>query len=635
MAQSKSASGQNGISGRIYGWGLVFLVVATVAAFMLVLEHVSGISLPGCAEDSPCAKTVASAWGTVPVIDWPTSFLGFTYFLGVLLAWLLSRGAVSVLFRSIVRLGALASVFFLLLIAVKGYYCQYCLVSHVGNLAFWLIVERAPRAPGIAWRRPVLLAGAFLAASVVLGIFEYSEREAMFAREETARTETRDRILAAGERSREEGAGSGGSGGEGSVSGTSIADRTEEGSAADRVSSTDPWSDGFTGRYRLGPEKASVRIVAFTDYQCRDCKRLEKEMLAAVEQNESVSLSIKHFPMSADCNPYFPSNMHPNACWAARAAEAAGILKGTEGFFAMHRWLFGRGGAFTNPELQEGLREMGFDPARFIEVMSGPETLQRVQGDIEEAMWLGLHYTPMIFVNGVEFKGIFAPDALTRTVAELLAEDLPARMAAADSPPPARQKIVEDWLAQPERAFDPDQNDWTRGAEDARVRIMLWGDYQEPYTAEADSVVLAFLQQRDDVSYSFRHFPVNQECNPLSQMTKHPLACLASRAAEAAGQVGGQEAYWEMHGWLFDHQDAVTPGTVEEKASAMGLDRGAFRAALRGRNVEAAIRDDCLATRQLALRSIPAFVVNERYVPRYRYQDEVLLHLILEEAARE
>lgn len=613
MAQRKTASGQGGMSTRIYGWGLVFLVLATAAALMLVLEHISGISLPGCAEDSPCAKTVASAWGTVPVIDWPTSFLGFTYFLGALLAWLLSRGAVSPLFRAIVRVGALASVIFLLVIVVKGYFCQYCLVSHAGNLAFWLLVERSPRAPGLAWRRPILLAGAFVAASVVLGIFEYSEREAMIAREEAARTETRDRILAAHDE----------------------ASASSPGSAADPGVGSDPWAGGFTGRYRLGPEEASVRIVAFTDYQCQDCKRLEKMMIAAVEQNESVSLSIKHFPMCADCNPYFPRKMHPNACWAARAAEAAGILKGAEGFYAMHRWLFDRGGAFTNPQLQEGLRTLGFEPARFVEVMRSRETLERVQSDIEEAMWLGLHYTPMIFVNGVEFKGIFAPDALTRTIVEVLAEDLPPRTARADSPPPARQKIVEDWLAQPERTFEPDQSDWTRGAPDAKVRIILWGDYQEPYTAEADSLVRGFLEHREDASYSFRHFPVNQECNPLSQLTKHPLACLASRAAEAAGQVGGQAAYWEMHRWLFAHQGAVTPGTVEEKAAAMGLDRGTFRQALRGRDVEAAIREDCLATRQLALRSIPAFVVNDRYVPRYRFQNENLLELILEAASEQ
>ena len=48
------------------------------------------------------------------------------------------------------------------------------------------------------------------------------------------------------------------------------------------------------------------------------------------------SLAIRHFPMCKACNPH-ALDLHPNACWAARAAEAASIVGGDAAFWRMHR----------------------------------------------------------------------------------------------------------------------------------------------------------------------------------------------------------------------------------------------------------------------------------------------------------
>ena len=36
---------------------------------------------------------------------------------------------------------------------------------------------------------------------------------------------------------------------------------------------------------------------------------------------------------------------------------------------------------------------------------------------------------------------------------------------------------------------------------------------------------------------------------------QHDLACGAAAAAEAAGSLGGNDAYWIMHDWLMTNQD--------------------------------------------------------------------------------
>ena len=118
-------------------------------------------------------------------------------------------------------------------------------------------------------------------------------------------------------------------------------------------------SSGFVDDDYQGPFEASIRIVFFSDYQCPDCRRVEAEIRALVSERDDISLSAKHFPLCTDCNRHITKSPHPNACWAARAAEAAGILRGNEGFWQMHYWLFDRSGSFTGAELQAGLSEIG------------------------------------------------------------------------------------------------------------------------------------------------------------------------------------------------------------------------------------------------------------------------------------
>ena len=211
------------------------------------------------------------------------------------------------------------------------------------------------------------------------------------------------------------------------------------------------------------------------------------------------------------------SNPHPNGCWAARAAEAAGILRGPDGFWQMHRWLFEQNGSFTDASLPVSLRAMGFDPAEFTRVMSSPATLSLVQQDIEEGVALGLHRTPMIFINGVELKGWFTPRALTRSVESLVASNLPSTGPENDRPPEAAEKYIADWrdgpLVVPEPR-DPELN-WAIGETDTAepaVSVILFGDYTEPLTAEADAAVRSILGPRLSAASPTAHMSSGSSC---------------------------------------------------------------------------------------------------------------------------
>ncbi|MFH1418024.1 MAG: DsbA family protein [Planctomycetota bacterium] len=634
--------------------GLLCLVLAVIMSGMLVLDHLGGISLPGCGEGSPCAEAAASVWGKVPIVGWPVSFLGFAYFTGALVAWPFVRKSLPQALRNLVRLGALISLGFVLVIIIEGHHCSYCLWSHAGNFGFWLMVEFSRRSRARSLRPIAVVASTFVVVLAVLLIVEGREERVVEAKQEKELQESVADIIAA-DAGRTESPGdekpadstraletssAPTDASETEPASTTQGDPGSDTSVASSASATpdqqgdEPPEGSFTGRWRLGPERAPVRLVMFTDYQCVDCNRIEAEVRKMMEDRDDVSLSIKHFPMCTDCNRHFQTqNLHPNACWAARAAEAAGILGGNEGFWRMHHWLFDHTGLFTNETLPPGLVELGFDPQEFVQVMMSDKTLPPVEADIEEAIALGLYYTPMAFINGEQLRGVFAQNAIPRAVAAIAAQNPPALTSANDHPPTALEKCIGDWRWQQKRRQPPAARSWARGPADAKLDIVVWGDYEEQFTAEADGIIREFIAGRDDARYWFRHYPFNQACNPVVTRDIHPLACRMAQAAEAAGELGGLDGYWKMHVWLLGHQEEFSDDTLRAAAIEMGFDADAIFATMERPEIGQRIADEAKLGKRVIPKGVPTIYVNGRWVPRFTLDDLPVLQKILEEAS--
>lgn len=676
--------------------GLVLLAVAAATSGMLVLERLAGFHLPGCGMGSPCAQAAASAWGRVPGIGWPVSYVGLAYFLSMLAAWVFSRGGVGSDSRArmLIHAGALASVVFVVVMFVQQHLCAYCLATHVANLAFWALVMRsgAPRSEPVPVRggggaapaaarsssplaQPLaVFAGVFALATIALALADVQQKRDAAHEAERSLAESTERIIAhEAERSRDAATPPDTAGGASGVRatdaapgpgdsrdtvtaaaagddpGASAGTSASTGGAATTTAATDTKpadapppttapsaSRGFTGRYRIGPESMPMRIVIISDYQCEDCKRVEGEMKAVLASRTDVSLSAKHFPMCSDCNEYARKanfNPHPNACWAARAAEAAGILRGNDGFWKMHEWLFSRGGSFTDAELTAHLREEGFDSAKFQELMMSDETLRLVEADIDEAINLGLQFTPMVFVNGIELEGTRTPGGLARALNNVAATRPVARTSANDKPPNATEKLVNDWRKQPVRPLPADAPAWSVGPASGTIAITVWGDYQEPRTAEADSLLRAVSREFAGARYTFRHYPINQECNAVATRTLHDQACLAATAAEAAGSLGGSDAYWKMHDWLLRHQGGVSESALRGAASGLGLDSERLVAAMASPEVAEAIASDARAGKAIGLVGVPTVFVNGKQMRLWREDGAEVIRKVLQAAA--
>lgn len=605
------------------GWfitGVVMLVAAVVLAVLLSLKHLDAIALPGCGGTSDCDKAARSPWATIPSMGLPVAFIALGYQVAALVLWVGYRGRLSTTGRWLVRLGAAGSLLYVGVSVAEGIMCVYCLGVHACNVAMLVMVDWPGRtkaaereATRVAWAKPAAVALAIAAMMPFIIAHSGEKRKAERALDQS----TRDMAQQAAASAKPAPIAS--------TNDTNVPPHT---------------GPAFTGRYRLGPEMAMARVVVFTDYQCPDCKRLEGEMSAMVKADARLSLSIKHFPLSKVCNPHLQQEIHPDACWAARAAEVAGILGGNDAFWRMSEWLFERGGSFDEATLRNQATAMGFDATRFVSMLESADVGRNISADIEEAMDLGIQggNTPMIFINGVELKGWNVPGAFTRATAAVLEANPPARTASEDRPPRAREKYLRDWAESVRVSLPPDAVRHLLGTQSAPVRVTVFGDYLEPNTLEADAAIRALAAaQPGTISYTFLHFPFDQSCNAGVPMTKHPNACVATRLAEAAGVMQGSDGFWKAHAWLTADRSRterlLAQGlATNELAQHLGVDAGALLDASVSANVADIVQRDVRAAQGTGLTSLPWIVVNGRVARQWRLGNESLLPAIIEEA---
>jgi protein-disulfide isomerase len=136
-----------------------------------------------------------------------------------------------------------------------------------------------------------------------------------------------------------------------------------------------------------------------------------------------------------------------------------------------------------------------------------------------------------------------------------------------------------------------------RGDLDAPVTIVEYGDYQCPYCGAAHPVTKELIQI-ERVRFVFRHFPIT---------TLHPFAEPAAEAAEAAA---AQRKFWQMHDWIFEHQDTIALDDLLAAAAELGLDVERFAADVTAHRHEPKIREDFMSGVRSGVNGTPTFFIN-------------------------
>jgi Na+/H+ antiporter NhaA len=163
----------------------------------------------------------------------------------------------------------------------------------------------------------------------------------------------------------------------------------------------------------------------------------------------------------------------------------------------------------------------------------------------------------------------------------------------------ARQiAATRDDLLDLSEEVDPER-DHVRGANDAPVTLVEYGDYQCPYCGQAEVVIRELLDSfGDELRYVWRHLP-------LSDVHEH--AQMAAEAAEAAAEQG---EFWRMHDVLLEHQGDLTPPDLTRYARDLGLDVDSFWEAVRSRRNAPRIAEDVASADASGVAGTPSFFIN-------------------------
>ena len=143
------------------------------------------------------------------------------------------------------------------------------------------------------------------------------------------------------------------------------------------------------------------------------------------------------------------------------------------------------------------------------------------------------------------------------------------------------------------------KSDRTQGPASAPVTLLVYGDYECPFTRKAHlSAERARRKMGDRLRFVFRHFP-------LSHI--HPHAQSAAEAAEAAGEQG---RFWEMHGYLFRNQRALDDSHLGRYAAELGLDRNRFERETAERAYAARVLQDYESGHHDGVSQTPTLFIN-------------------------
>jgi protein-disulfide isomerase len=130
------------------------------------------------------------------------------------------------------------------------------------------------------------------------------------------------------------------------------------------------------------------------------------------------------------------------------------------------------------------------------------------------------------------------------------------------------------------------------------VDVILYGDFQCPFTGAAAAEMTEVLQQLgDDTRFVFRQFPLE----------KHQDAYAAALASEVAASRG---KFWDMYELLFAQQGDLALADLRRLATDIGIDEAEFDAAVRDQASSARVERDLATGAAVGVTGTPTFFVN-------------------------
>lgn len=352
-------------------------------------------------------------------------------------------------------------------------------------------------------------------------------------------------------------------------------------------------------------DDALVEVVMVSDLQCPFCSRAHTTINQLREEyGGKVTFRWLNQPLA----------FHQRAKPAAIAAEAAKNQGKLDTFVDR---VFAEQNALEDADLERYAREVGLDMAKFAADIKDPATAQRVERDALIANAVGATGTPTFFINGRNLRGAqpiekfreLIDDELARPVtgspsahrmARLKAENGPLFDYLYDNKTPTPTTSPTEKADTTVYKVTLDKDDPVLGEPLAPVTLVLFGNYQCPFTRKHESTVDALREKYGkDLRVVFKHSPL-----PF-----HKSAVPAARAAICAN---AQKKFEGMHNALMAAQFVEGEETtlVMSLARELKLNLKKFESCLNDPKTQAKIDRDLALAASVTARGTPNSYIN-------------------------
>ncbi len=148
--------------------------------------------------------------------------------------------------------------------------------------------------------------------------------------------------------------------------------------------------------------------------------------------------------------------------------------------------------------------------------------------------------------------------------------------------------------------------------------LIVFSDFECPVCNR----VARFLEHSVDPLFGgnlhmvFKHYPLHADCNPQTKTKMHPRACEAAKQAEAVRLVGGNDAFWKAHDYLFANQKRFKqhPLTLDDMAASIGISAAQISDAMMSSGIEERIAEDARLAHTLGVTTTPSVFLSGRRV---------------------
>jgi protein-disulfide isomerase len=147
-----------------------------------------------------------------------------------------------------------------------------------------------------------------------------------------------------------------------------------------------------------------------------------------------------------------------------------------------------------------------------------------------------------------------------------------------------------------------------KGAQDAKVTIVEYTDFQCPYCSRAHVTVEQLLKDYDGkIKVAYKALPLN--IHNWAEDSAVAAACVSEQ---------NQEAFWKYASYFFQNQTTLTKDNLSAKifemAKTNGLDEAALKTCIDSKKTLPQVQADIKEAQALGFQSTPSFVVNGRPV---------------------